>query len=1475
MLKFFKNNKQKFTLIFSILFVVILLSFSACSNASGIMYSLTLDGSGATTQDVKEIYFNATDGLWYSEPTGYDYIQDVPVPKKEYKVKFVTTYGNTPLDVTFSHKFDGYGDIIDNSGYIDNQARILKNTKVSATWSNMTIKGTDIDSIDLSDPKYILETTDKDMEFLGWSTDPTSTIIYASNAADPNYRKFKPTSVETTLYARWDDNHVYTLTLDSNKGTTEGDTEIYYSVKDNKWYNTKEKDEQLTHITPPKREYTIKYDTNPKKLSDISVVNPPKDDKYVYNFNRYDGYVESDGKIKQGATLSKDLTVSAMWTAQSAPISLKTPEAFGFAFLGWYEVGDTTETVINGTYPPDENGKRKDLEGDVTLAAKWQKLIDKHALTLNNNGATDTAGESTYIYYDTNFSASDETGSPWMRADGSTLTSIAVPKKEYTVTFSYPKGGVAGAEYVEIEGETTPQNDTATFAYTFRGYYDGVESYDMADPIKINYRGTGKNFNAVADDKDRTVILDEFGNALMNTKAAIEKDSAAIAVWYIDRENNTIKLPYLKRDGYEFLGWMEGQTLIGVAERTKIDALFNQYYPKSNVTLVASWKPNTYKINLDGDNYTGLKNSLPYNALYYTVGGIWSLDPEGKQAIAMNHITPIKKELRVTFNRGYVENDGLGPEISVTPSVSSFQFGGFLYTKDKVEGEEEQDPGTIIIDANGDLKTTFISEYDGQPYSIKADGTAKAIWSSNATTVNLPSVSAKGYRLLGWKAQLNNGDEDVNTMYVIGENPVTKFTPEDKYLQNLEDDTQRELKVVINAFWEKIKYRVEIEGIGSKNQPIEATEHVSLNNGDGQLIRLSVVPYVNIRDDNNNPTSDLEKYVSSETISNFVSDITEEKLNIWFEDLLNSPNFLKNTDGKPTVSIVDRGDDYITVRLRGKIVSTKNVVESVRLNIAKDDIQNNRLDDNEWMLNETTLYYKNAGTAVSTLIEKDKANGDVTTIYSGTRYYPIGARVGNRLGGESGSINVKITLDSVDSTGKSITPKVVFRDDLTSNDVKKWFAPLEDLLGRDSFTYAIVDSVKDKSEIRLRISGTPSISNLGTVSIEIPYSDLKGGDGTDTVDLALSPLEFYYNSTDYYNSALDITITRAEQNKAYSGWRTEHCPDGTIDQTMSFIALKGGIKWPLSTAEGNSSNTEKPSQTADIEGDFAVADITVTGGFFKVITAWAMDNGYEFRFINRDNDLNEYLGYLNEGENRGNRKSSVDPASIAWIDAVIFSNAVTEWYNTTKGGNLTFAYTADGTLSGEPVKVYDEDVMRTIKHVPGATGFRLPTRVEYQYFASVSPFPLPRGFNAFEGNGVTLPQGFYAQRYDGVSGDPTSTPSTISDTARDYAIYPQMHQNTVDYGSQAVGKYWCDAYGDLAIRPNGAKPNLLGLYDVTGNVFECIDDVISNSTSRYHVGGSWNNINALSAYNIGGSLSQPYTTQFTFGEGGLRLVKSL
>ena len=102
-----------------------------------------------------------------------------------------------------------------------------------------------------------------------------------------------------------------------------------------------------------------------------------------------------------------------------------------------------------------------------------------------------------------------------------------------------------------------------------------------------------------------------------------------------------------------------------------------------------------------------------------------------------------------------------------------------------------------------------------------------------------------------------------------------------------------------------------------------------------------------------------------------------------------------------------------------------------------------------------------------------------------------------------------------------------------------------------------------------------------------------------------------------------------------------------------------------------------------------------------------------------------------------------------------------------------------------------------------------------------------------------------------------------------------MHENNVDYGSQAVGKYWCDAYSDLAIRPNGAKPNLLGLYDVTGNVFECLDDVISNSTSRYHVGGSWNNINALSAYNIGGSLPQPYTTQFTFGEGGLRLVKSL
>lgn len=302
------------------------------------------------------------------------------------------------------------------------------------------------------------------------------------------------------------------------------------------------------------------------------------------------------------------------------------------------------------------------------------------------------------------------------------------------------------------------------------------------------------------------------------------------------------------------------------------------------------------------------------------------------------------------------------------------------------------------------------------------------------------------------------------------------------------------------------------------------------------------------------------------------------------------------------------------------------------------------------------------------------------------------------------------------------------------------------------------------------------------------------------------------------------------------------------EQQMDFYRLQGGISWPTR------------NYTQKIHNDFLVADIPVTGGFFKEIYTWATTSGgYSF-----DSSTTKYYGYNNgtQGTAR-DRNSAVDPiVGMSVYEMMVFCNAATEWYNakmrTINGSNavaLTPVYlntdnsviksaTADKARLEVIHNYYPKylDKADTTHGRFGAdkTGFRLPTVGEYLYASSSSSQALSG--EASYNETPSLPTNFYAQTYNAPSGydkrlDTTST-LTNHESLKDYVIYGGLYSN--DPGTQPVGKY---ITGADAIRYNGAKKNLLGLYDMSGNVIEItlgnFNDRAISSGGPFVFSGSW------------------------------------
>lgn len=233
----------------------------------------------------------------------------------------------------------------------------------------------------------------------------------------------------------------------------------------------------------------------------------------------------------------------------------------------------------------------------------------------------------------------------------------------------------------------------------------------------------------------------------------------------------------------------------------------------------------------------------------------------------------------------------------------------------------------------------------------------------------------------------------------------------------------------------------------------------------------------------------------------------------------------------------------------------------------------------------------------------------------------------------------------------------------------------------------------------------------------------------------------------------------------------KYCPGGTFPSTNMF---------------GNIESID----------DFWIADTEVTYELWEIVYNWAQTQGYTFKNQGTMGD-----------DNGDTNKHPV--TTISWRDAIIWCNALTEYFIEIENEKLTFAYT---NKAGNPFKDSVGNETDLALCYTEANGFRLPNQKEWECAAKWQG-EQPTFDAAIELNGLYWTPKNYAS-------------GALNDCEDEIA-------------TQAACWYLDNSQGsthEVGLKPNNG--NQLGLYDMSGNVWEySFEPLGPNSICIF--GGSW------------------------------------
>jgi formylglycine-generating enzyme required for sulfatase activity len=251
--------------------------------------------------------------------------------------------------------------------------------------------------------------------------------------------------------------------------------------------------------------------------------------------------------------------------------------------------------------------------------------------------------------------------------------------------------------------------------------------------------------------------------------------------------------------------------------------------------------------------------------------------------------------------------------------------------------------------------------------------------------------------------------------------------------------------------------------------------------------------------------------------------------------------------------------------------------------------------------------------------------------------------------------------------------------------------------------------------------------------------------------------------------------------------------------------------------------------TSSVADGYWIARTEVTYELWYTVREWA-ENGTgsapgegQYSFANAGREGNDGT------DGAAPTAAGQEPVTfINWRDAMLWTNALTEWYNAQTGASLEPVYyptsnvpivkrvvsdTSQSTLNpenpGGPPPPYPSDDRPYVK--PDADGFRLPTKGEWELAA--------RYIDDSDGDGSISEAG---QHYDG--GYASGATGDINDASATGAVA------------------WYDANSGNSTHEVAQKTaNALGLHDMSGNIAEWNFDQVDVGWRLLFLGGSWDN----------------------------------
>lgn len=284
----------------------------------------------------------------------------------------------------------------------------------------------------------------------------------------------------------------------------------------------------------------------------------------------------------------------------------------------------------------------------------------------------------------------------------------------------------------------------------------------------------------------------------------------------------------------------------------------------------------------------------------------------------------------------------------------------------------------------------------------------------------------------------------------------------------------------------------------------------------------------------------------------------------------------------------------------------------------------------------------------------------------------------------------------------------------------------------------------------------------------------------------------------------------------------------------------GSTEFTLNYCPGGTFPSGIADDSSDTSTDFWIGETEVTYELWDLVYTWATsgtgggigEGAYTFAQAGTAGD--------------GTGDTPQHPVSnFNWRTAMVWCNALTDYVNAETGTTMTYFYYTDSNLTA-PIRSCDSSKTITpntegSQDAPyvkdNGTGFRLPYAKEWECAAR------------------------YIDGTDWTPGDHASAAETV------YNASPSTGQNdSVDVAVFDVNS------GSSTAETKTKQPNALGLYDMSGNVFEwCFDWAEGfTDTKRGKRGGSWYDTSEtlqIGYRNVG---SEPWMTSDDFG---IRIIK--